>query len=134
MDDSTWKKFEENEITHSAAHHLMAVHELKEQQGYARVVDVARKLNITSGSASTNLKSLKTKGLILEDDNRFLDLSEEGLALAELVLRRKKVLVEFLENVLKVSADQAEIDACKTEHLISLETTRKLEKFVKDNQ
>jgi len=125
-----WKQFEENNITHSAAHHLTAIHELREKRGYARVTDVAKHLNITTGSASTNLKSLKAKGLIIEDDNRFLALTDEGLAIAKAVLSRKGILEKFLVDVLKVSAEQAEIDACKTEHLISSETAKKLTKFV----
>jgi len=129
-----WKQFEENNITHSAAHHLLAILELKEKRGYARVTDVAKHLNITTGSASTNLKSLKAKGLILEDENRFLTLSESGEALAKGVVARKQIFERFLTEVLKVSAEQAEIDACKTEHLISAETARKLERFMKDFQ
>ncbi|RIL08379.1 MAG: hypothetical protein DCC75_09080 [Proteobacteria bacterium] len=125
-----WKQFEENNITHSAAHHLLAVMELREQRGYARVTDVAKHLNITTGSASTNLKGLKAKGLVSEDDNRFLTLSPEGESLAKAVIARKKIFQRFLTEILKVSEEQAEIDACKTEHLISPETTRKLEKFV----
>lgn len=125
-----WKQFEENNITHSAAHHLLAIQELRDQRGYARVTDVARHLNITTGSASTNLKSLKTKGLIVEDENRFLKLSTEGQSLAKAVVQRKQLFFKFLTEVLGVSDDQAEVDACKTEHLISAETARKLEKFL----
>ena len=36
-----WKQFEENNITHSAAHHLLAIRELRTTRGYARVTDVA---------------------------------------------------------------------------------------------
>ncbi|MCI5064534.1 metal-dependent transcriptional regulator [bacterium] len=129
--EDVWKQFEENKITHSAAHHLIAVKELRETRGYARVTDVARFLNITTGSASTNLKNLKSKGFILEDDNRFLELSKEGAQLADAVLTRKELLYNFLADVLKVGEEQAEIDACKTEHLISAETASKLEKFLK---
>lgn len=129
--EDVWKKFEENNITHSAAHHLIAVMELKQSRGYARVTDVAKQLNITTGSASTNLKNLKGKGLIIEDENRFLNLSSEGEQIAKLVLRRNKVLTDFLVEVLKVTPEQAEIDVCKTEHLYSLETTEKLERFVR---
>ncbi len=125
-----WKQFEENNITHSAAHHLLAVMELRRKRGYARVTDVAKELNITTGSASTNLKSLKSKGLIIEDDNRFLTLSTEGETLAQAVIARKKIFERFLVEVIEVSPEQAEIDACKTEHLISGETARKLEKFI----
>jgi Mn-dependent DtxR family transcriptional regulator len=128
--EDVWKQFEENKITHSAAHHLTAVKELRESRGYARVTDVARLLNITTGSASTNLKNLKSKGFITEDENRFLELTEEGLQLAQAVLTRKEIFFRFLVDVLNVNNDQAEIDACKTEHLISAETAAKLEKFV----
>ena len=109
--EEVWKQFEENEITHSAAHHLMAVLKLKKTHGYARVVDVARQLHITSGSASTNLKNLKNKGLVVEDENRFLHLSDAGEGLAQLVIRRKTVLLDFLVGVLKVSEEQAEVDS-----------------------
>lgn len=126
-----WKEFSENVITHSAAHHLLAIMELSEKRGYARVTDVAKFLEITTGSASTNLKSLKQKGLVVEDENRFLSLSEEGDSIAKAILNRRHVLENFFINVLKVSEEQAEKDACKTEHLLSKETTIKMAEFAK---
>jgi len=134
MSIDVWKKFEENNLTHSAAHHLLAILELREKRGYARVTDVARELNITTGSASINLKSLKAKSLIVEDENKFLSLSDEGETLARAVLMRKKVLNDFLVGVLQVTPEQAEIDACKTEHLISVETAMKLKAFMESYQ
>jgi DtxR family Mn-dependent transcriptional regulator len=98
------------------------------------VTDVARDLNITTGSASINLKSLKAKNLIVEDENKFLSLSEEGEAIARAVMTRKNILLHFLTDVLKVSPEQAEIDSCKTEHLISAETAKKLEEFTERYQ
>lgn len=124
-----WKEFHENEITHSAAHHLLAIQELTSKRGYSRVTDVAKFLEITTGSASTNLKSLKQKGLVNEDDNRFLRLSAEGMKLAEAILSRRQILEEFFREVLGVSDMIAEIDACKTEHLLSMETTAKMARF-----
>ena len=126
----TWKQFEENNITHSAAHHILAISELRNSRGYARVTDVAKFLRITTGSASTNLKSLKIKGLVIEDDNKFLTLSDEGENLAKTIQARKSILFKFFNEVLKISPDQADIDTCKTEHLISPETTKKLQKFL----
>jgi len=124
-----WKEFGENEITHSAAHHLLAIQELTSKRGYARVTDVAKFLEITTGSASTNLKGLKQKGFVVEDDNRFLVLSDEGTKIADAILVRRQVLEEFLMNVLGVDPVTAEIDACKTEHLLSMETTNKMQAF-----
>jgi DtxR family Mn-dependent transcriptional regulator len=130
--EDVWKQFEENDITHSAAHHLLAIMDLRAKRGYARVTDVAKELNITTGSASTNLKSLKQKGLIVEDDNKFLVLSPEGERLAKAIVVRNELVKEFFEKVLRVTPEQAEIDACKIEHLVSAETTAKLEKFLQD--
>ena len=127
-----WKEFSGNVITHSGAHHLLAILELCSERGYARVTDIARSLDITTGSASTNLKSLKQKGYVVEDDNRFLSLSEEGRKLAEAIISRRTTLIEFFTTVLKVSPEQAEIDACKTEHLLSPETTVKMDQFIKE--
>ena len=126
-----WKEFSENPITHSAAHHLLAIQELSVKRGYARVTDIARFLEITTGSASTNLKSLKQKGYVIEDENRFLLLSETGSKLAEAILSRRNILEIFFRDILGVSANQSEIDACKTEHLLSAETTTKMQTFAK---
>lgn len=126
-----WKEFNENPITHSAAHHLLAIQELSVKRGYARVTDIARFLEITTGSASTNLKSLKQKGYVVEDENKFLLLSDTGRMLAEAILSRREIITAFLHNVLGVSDQQAEVDACKTEHLFSAETTDKMLAFAK---
>lgn len=121
-----WKEYSENEITHSAAHHLLAIMELTKKRGYARVTDVAKFLEITTGSASTNLKGLKQKGYVTEDENRFVQLSTEGQKIAEAILQRRQILEDFFMYVLGVDAMTAEIDACKTEHLLSMETTNKM--------
>ena len=126
-----WKEFAENKISHSGAHHLLAIYELTEKRGYARVTDVARFLDITTGSASTNLKSLKSRGLVVEDENRFVSLSEDGSQLAVLILKRREVLIDFFTSVLGVDPGQAEIDACKTEHLLSMQTTEKMQAFAR---
>lgn len=129
MHTDVWKAFHENEITHSAAHHLLAIQELMTTRGYARVSDVARELKITTGSASTNLKGLKQKGLVVEDDNRFLLLSPEGKALTDIILNKRRIVKSFLIEVLGVGESQAEVDACKVEHLLSRDTTSKMEKY-----
>ncbi|MCR5167405.1 MAG: metal-dependent transcriptional regulator, partial [Oscillospiraceae bacterium] len=41
------------------------------------------------------------------------------------------LLTRFLSEVLKVSDENSETDACRIEHVISDETYKKLDKFVK---
>ncbi len=126
-----WKAFEENEITHSVAHHLAAIRDLSQQHGYARVSDVARYLDITRGSASLTLKALKQRNYVLEDLNKHLRLSEDGQRVVDVVMASRAIVRKFLRDVLHVEEKQAEIDACKVEHLLSVETGEKLLHFVR---
>jgi Mn-dependent DtxR family transcriptional regulator len=122
MSMDAWKQFEQNTVTHSVAHHLVAIAELVEEHGYARVSDVARLLDITRGSASITLKSLKKRGLVVEDERRFLKLSAEGDTIAQSVRAKKRVMKQLLTDLLDVANEQADIDTCKIEHLLSDET------------
>lgn len=122
----TWKEFDQNEITHSGAHYLMSIEHLTGQRGYARVSDVARYLDVTRGSASLALKGLREKGLVDQDDNRFLRLTEEGERIARAVRAQRAIVETFLTDVLHIDPVQAEIDTCKIEHLISHESGQKL--------
>lgn len=126
-----WKEFEHNQTTHSVAHHLMAIYDLLNEHGYARVTDVAKKLNITRGSASLTLKAIKEKGLVLEDENRFLLLAEPAKEIVQRIKDRNKIIKQFFIDVLKIDDEQAEIDSCKIEHLISDEVTQALKKYMK---
>lgn len=126
-----WKEFESNELTHSMAHYLMAVRDLMADQGYSRVTDVARKLNIARSSASIAVRALIDKGFIKEDANKFLRLTDKGKRLADEIIGKKIVLRRFLEDILHVKPHQAEVDTCKIEHLISSETGAKLLSFLK---
>lgn len=125
-----WKEFENNEITHSMAHYLMAINELHKRQGYARVTDVARELEITPGSASVSIKTLKSRGYVDEDHNRFLKLSSDGERLAHEIHINNILFVQFFREILGLSESQANIDACKVEHLVSSETRKKLMGFM----
>ncbi|MGC9329808.1 MAG: metal-dependent transcriptional regulator, partial [Candidatus Hinthialibacter sp.] len=112
-DSTYWRAFDENKVTHSVAHYLMAIDHLRKEQGYARVTDVAGLMNISRGAASLALSHLKEKGLVEEDPNRFLLLSEEGDSLARNIEHNYVLLTCFFENILGVHEDIARADACK---------------------
>lgn len=128
---ATWKEFDQNVISHSAAHHLMAIDDLVGRLGYARVSDIARQLGITRGSVSISLQPLKKAGLINQDENRHLRLSADGQALVGAIKTKRHLMQRLLAEVLGVAPDQAEIDACKLEHLVSNETARRLLSFLR---
>ena len=129
-----WKEFEENSISHSAAHYLLAIDELHEDMWYARSVDIARELEITAWSCSTGLKWLIKKWLILEDKNRFILLSETGQSAVEKIKTNRNLFIKFFTEILWAKQEESIITACKIEHLISSHITRKLEKFIENQK
>lgn len=129
-DSTYWRAFEDNKVTHSVAHYLMAIDHLRGELGYARVTDVAGLLGISRGAASLALSHLKEKGLVEEDPNRFLLLSEEGVLLARTVEHNFILLSCFFENVLGLPHDIAHADACKMEHLLCEESSSALVRFL----
>lgn len=128
--NQVWKEFEENSISHSAAHYLLAIDELREDNWYARSVDIARELDITAGSCSTGLKWLMKKWLIQEDKNRFILLSEVWQNSVDKIKKNREVFIQFFTQTLWAKNEESIITACKIEHLISSHITRKLEKFL----
>ena len=69
------------------------------------------------------IKHLKEKGFVVEDEKRHLQLTERGESVAQDVLKNRRVFIAFLMEVLGLPGDVAETDACKIEHLLSHETT-----------
>ena len=126
-DSAYWREFERNELTHSAAHYLMAIDGLREELGYARVTDVADKLEVSRGAASTKIADLKKRGWVKDDQKRIgLLLADEGEAIVSRVEQNFRILRRFFGDLLGVSKDTAFADACKMEHLMSEETGQRL--------
>ena len=74
-------KFSNAPVTHSMVHHLVAVADLVELRGYARVTDLGRELGLTRGSVSLTMKGAVRMGLAKQDENRFYTLTAEGTRL-----------------------------------------------------
>ncbi len=129
--EKTWKHFNENPLTHSAGHYLLTIHDLRKELGYARMTDIGKRLSVKPSTCCAALRSLKNKGFVTEDPNKFLLLTEDGKYWVEILIRNEQMLERFLIQCLGVDPKQAEIDACKIEHLISAETSMHLCRFVK---
>jgi len=122
----------DNDLTHSMVHYLLAIHKLKETKGYARVTDIANYLGLTKGSVSIALINLRKRKLIIEDENKFFTLSEEGHHEVHNILSNRTLLYYFFRDFLNVDDETAEKDSCLMEHLMSDQSRMKLFEFIKN--
>jgi DtxR family Mn-dependent transcriptional regulator len=114
-----WKRFHDKEVSHSMAHYLQAVASLKRQKGYARVGDIADRLSVSKSGVTSMLRSLQGRGLVDHERYGCVELTEAGWRLAERTESSRKVVSTFFTEILGVSEEIAEEDACMIEHLVS---------------
>ncbi len=119
-------------LTASLEDYLEVIHILHQNAKNVGVTDIAKVLGISKPSVTRAIKSLKNNSLVIQEKYGKIVLTPEGDKIAKSVYSRHKVLRKFLTEVLKISEDTAEIDACKIEHIISKETLEGIEKFLKN--
>lgn len=118
------------ELGKSQEDYLEAILVLQNKTGEVRSVDVARHMNFSKPSVCHAVKQFKGKGLLDVHEDGSLHLTEKGRGLAESVYERHRFFTDYLIGM-GVSAEQAENDACKIEHIISEESFQALKLAVK---
>jgi DtxR family transcriptional regulator, Mn-dependent transcriptional regulator len=118
------------QVTSSLQDYLETILSLIRENKTARVTDIANRLNIAKPSVIQALTLLKEKGLIIQDRYGPVELTAEGERYALRIRHRHQVIYGFLTQVLGVSIEAAEKDACLMEHDLSKETFEKLLKYL----
>jgi DtxR family Mn-dependent transcriptional regulator len=93
-------------------------------EGEVRVTDIASRLRVSKPSVLTALKTLEDQGLLEPERYRSVTLTERGKEAAAEIRGRHNFLRSFLLDVVGVSPEIAEQDACKMEHVLSEETLK----------
>jgi len=114
------------DVSPSMEHYLRAILELREERGYARVVDIATRVGVTKGTVSLALAQLADRGLLRFDPARFPILTPAGRRVAIDVRGRYSIVQTFLTDVLGLSVERASAEACRWEHVISHEVADRL--------
>lgn len=117
------------DLHESGEMYLETILMLKREKGSVRSIDVAQALNYSKPSVSRGMKILKESKLITVDSKGYIDFTDEGLIIAEGVYGRHVALTEFLIKI-GVADKQAEMDACRIEHIISDETYHCIKEFI----
>ena len=119
-------------IHESAENYLEAILILKNERGAVRSIDIAQHMRFSKPSVSRAMSLLRGDGYITVDPDGFIELAESGLAIAERIYERHRLMTDWLVRI-GVSPDTAAQDACKIEHDISEETFKKLKEHINEH-
>lgn len=112
----------------SAENYLETIFILGKKKSSVRSVDIATELGYSKPSVCVAMRNLREKGFITTDGDGSISLTESGMEIAEKIYQRHETITNWLIRI-GVSEDQAAIDACRIEHVISHESFECLRKY-----
>jgi len=98
--------------------------------GEARTTDIARRLGVAHPTASKTIARLKREGLATARPYRGIFLTEAGIAMANKVRQRHRLVVDLLVAI-GAPREAAEADAEGVEHYVSDATLLAFEAFLR---
>ncbi len=110
----------------SVEEYLRAIYKFNEKGQAARTTQLAEKLSISAPSVSEMIKKLAEEGLVEYEPYKGVILTGKGMALAQRVVRKHRLLECFLQNVLGIEREKVHDEACKLEHNLSDEVSAAL--------
>lgn len=109
--------------------YIEVIYVLQKKDGRAHTVRIASEMEIKPPSVTEILHKLQGEGYIIYQTHRGAVLTPSGEKIAKKLMKKHKVIADFLE-IIGIKSELAEIDACQIEHHVSKETMNRLEKFV----
>ena len=113
--------------------YLETVYILENIHGHAHGVDIAKRLGVSKPSVTKAIKYLKTQGFVNTQKYGTITLTEKGRELSDEIYSNHQSIELFLEHSLKLSIEQASINACKIEHVLSDEMIEAIKTYLRKN-
>lgn len=120
-------------IHESAENYLETILILKNRIGQVRSIDIANELSFSKPSVSVAMKNLRLNGYIEVDPDGYITLLDKGQAIAEKMYERHTLISDLL-IALGVDSKVATEDACRIEHVISVETFDAIKRHAEEHR
>lgn len=122
----------EKKLTASIEDYLETIYEQLEKTQKIKAVDIAKKMNISRASVTEALQKLAQKGYIIYEKNHPIELTEKGDEIAKEVMHKHRILCDFFTKILKIDNEEAEINACRIEHVITQKAFDKIKTLIQN--
>ena len=110
--------------------YLEAITILSNVKKFVRVKDIAEHLKIKMPSVTSALKKLSEMGYIFYEKYSYVELTDEGKSIADSIYGKHKFLKDFFSKVLGLNMTDSDSEACRIEHHLSPEGSRKLNRLL----
>ena len=110
----------------SVEEYLEAIHSFNEDGEMAKTTDLAKILNVSPPSVTQMIKRLSDQGLVEYRPYKGAVLTGKGMAMAQKVVRKHRLLERFLHDFLGMGRDKIHDEACRMEHGLSDEAAAAL--------
>lgn len=121
-----------NKHTASTEDYLEVMYEFTSNNLKFKAVDIANKLKISRASVSEALQKLSEQGLVVYQKYKPAALTEKGEQIAKEVFYKHKTLCAFFKKILNLSEEEAQINACRIEHVITDNAFDKIREIIRD--
>lgn len=105
-------------LQESGEMYLETIYVLSKESDAVRGIDVAEHMGFSKPSVSRGIGLLRAEGLVKNDKDGNIKLTEAGEILAQRIYERHTVLTQLLIDI-GVDEKTAADDACRVEHYIS---------------
>ena len=120
-------------LTKSIEDYIEAIYMIEQEKRTIKSVDIASRLNVSKPAVNKAMNELNELNLIEKSNYSDIVLTEEGRKLAKKIYDKHILIYEFLLSI-GVSKENASIDCCKIEHVISEETAECMKKQIKKKE
>lgn len=118
-------------VNESAENYLETILDLSGKLPAVRSIDIVHELGFKKSSVSVAMKNLREKEYITVSDEGHISLTAAGLEIAQMIRERHQLLTEWLTR-LGVPREIASEDACKLEHVLSVESFEAIKKHANE--
>jgi DtxR family Mn-dependent transcriptional regulator len=113
-------------MNQSVEEYLEAIYSFNERGELAKNQDIAERLGVSPPSVTEMIKKLADEGLVIHESYKGVLLTGKGMAEAQKVARKHRLLERFLHDGLGLANDKVHSEACKMEHALGDEAAAAL--------